>query len=670
MSDRSKANVQSKNTVQPNCAKNTVQPNCVLSAFVYAPGAGCKDKLGLDRKRFFANLARLLLALFLLGVNSAPTWAVASAAPASAPVGDIAPGCGNLIEDGNFETLNPAWEFQPSTNPPRYTSDFTFGGSVKSLVLSDALGASSDPSISEVRYRAFQLPASATRIALHFRYLPFYEDALDTDRQQAEIYYANTSAALAFTTKIFPILNAHETSSTTSPNWRQTDADLTSLAGQWISLRFRVRNTGGPARTWMYLDNAEIEYCPPIVTPVVPTPTFTPVVLPTATNTPIWTPTTTPFPPTATPLPPLPVGCFNIALNGNFETESKWICGEDPVPPYYAGTQHHEGARSMKLGHPPEDGGADRVTYSSIRQLVTIPSNVQTTELRWWHLDQTQQTADPNPSGASDRQEVILLATSGKVLKVLQRVLRNDTTWQQDAIDVTPFRGQTFYLYFNVFNDGNGTRTWAYLDEVALNICYPAATATPIPPTVDAVATANALAAQQTQAAQAALDQQAANATAQAAINQTATAVAASAALGDVAATQTALAVTPIAQSLLPEAAAQQPLSITVNLPPALPAPTIAFVTVEANFEYLGATATAAALTATGRLVSPKIVSTFVSPGWSTALGTLAVLLGILAACLLLAWLWTRLPNPARLLLICLLLIALIWVTASVWRQS
>ncbi|MCX6043624.1 MAG: hypothetical protein NT075_00815, partial [Chloroflexi bacterium] len=160
--------------------KVTVQSNRLFSACVCAPGVGCKGKAGRARQQWLAHLARLILALFLLGMESAPTWAVASAAPLAAPMGDIAPGCGNLVEGGDFETLNPAWEFQPSTNPPRYTTDYAFGGSVQSLVLSDALGASSDPSISEVRYRAFQLPAAATRIALHFHYLPFYEDALDT----------------------------------------------------------------------------------------------------------------------------------------------------------------------------------------------------------------------------------------------------------------------------------------------------------------------------------------------------------------------------------------------------------------------------------------------------------------------------------------------------------
>ncbi len=640
-------------------AKATMQSNFVLSAFVGVLGFGRRGKVGRNRQRFFMKLARLLLVLFLLGVESAPTWAVAPAMPVAAPAGDIAPGCGNLVAGGDFETLNPAWEFQPSTNPPRYTTDYALAGSVQSLVLSDALGASSDPSISEVRYRAFQLPASATRIALHFHYLPFYEDALDTDRQQAEIYYANTSAALSFTTQVFQVLNAHETSSTTSPNWRQRDADLTSLAGQWISLRFRVRNTGGPARTWMYLDNVEIEYCPPGVTPTF-TPTITPIGPPTATNTPVWTATNTPFPPTATLLPPPPVGCFNIALNGGFETDSNWICGEDPVPPYYAGSQHQAGARSMKLGHPPEDGGPDRVTYSSIRQLVTIPSNVQTAELRWWHLYQTQQAADPNPSAASDRQEVILLATSGKVLKVLKRVLSNEVAWQQEAIDVTAFRGQTFYIYFNVFNDGNGARTWGYLDEVALNICYPAATATPTALPVDAAATANALAAQQTQAA---LVSQAATATAQAAFNQTAEAASVSSSSIDSAATQTALA-----QAVAP--AAQQAPAITVNLVPALPVPTVVFVTVEADFDYLGATATAVANAASARTLSSPLSATFTSSGWIMRLGTIAVLVGILAACLLLAALWTRLSNPERLLLVCLVLIAAIWLTVRFWRQT
>jgi len=272
------------------------------------------------------------------------------------------------------------------------------------------------------------------------------------------------------------------------------------------------------------------------------------------------------------------------------------------------------------------------------------------------------------------------------VTKVAQRVLRNETGWQQEAIDLTPYRGETFYLYFNVFNDGNGARTWAYIDEVVLNICYTASTATPIPPatpipatpipaTVDFAATAT-VAAQQAQlaqdaqnataTAQALLIQQAANATVQAALNQTATAAAA---------TQTALAETNvITEGFAPQArsAAAPPLQTTPSPEnPLSLAVTIVPVTVQANLDYLAATATAAALANTGRLVAPKIVTTYLPPTLSSALGTVAVLVGIVVIILLLAALWRRSSDQERVALLGLLfIVVLIWLIARLWNRT
>jgi len=567
----------------------------------------------------------------------------------AAPPADIAVGCSNLIEGGDFETINPVWNFQPSTNPPRYTSEFTFNGSAQSLVLGNtpAPGGATTPSISEVRYQSFQLPPGASRIILRFRYLPFYEDALDTDRQQTEVLYAASAQALESNPRSLRVLDEHETSPNTNPpSWRQRDATLTSLAGQWISLRFRVRNDGGPAQTWMYVDNVEIEYCSS-------TPTITPTLTgaPTATGTITWTPTNTPIPPptavppTFTPVPPPPSGCnINIILNGSFESDSDWICGESPVPPYYAGSQRQDGNRSMLLGHPPEAGGNDKVTYSSVRQLVTIPSNVATAQLRWWHLYQTQQTPDPNPSGQSDRQEVILLTTGGKVITILQRVLRNDG-WLQDVIDLSAYRGQSFYIYFNVFNDGNGARTWAYLDQVELLICYPAVTNTPVPPPTNTPVPSPTDTPMPTSTE---------TWTPPATLSPTPEAPIAAAA-AEMPATPSPVLVTPVTE----EPAAQ--------LLPELPV-TIEAVTVEADLAYLEATATAAANSGTARLFPAISLTTDGNSVWGARLGTIAVLTGMLVAILLLASFWARISSRERLLIGLLLLILLICLIVLLTR--
>ncbi|RLT36319.1 MAG: hypothetical protein DWI57_15110 [Chloroflexi bacterium] len=65
--------------------------------------------------------------------------------------------------------------------------------------------------------------------------------------------------------------------------------------------------------------------------------------------------------------------------------------------------------------------------------------------------------------------------------------------------------GHSFYIYFNVFNDVNSTRTWMFLDDVRLIVCYATAavtatatptampvlgaTVTPTPPALGSTAT-------------------------------------------------------------------------------------------------------------------------------------------------------------------------------------
>ena len=40
------------------------------------------------------------------------------------------------------------------------------------------------------------------------------------------------------------------------------------------------------------------------------------------------------------------------------------------------------------------------------------------------------------------------------------------------TVDLTPYLDGSYYLYFNVYNDGNGKRTWMFLDDVQLLVCY------------------------------------------------------------------------------------------------------------------------------------------------------------------------------------------------------
>jgi len=210
-------------------------------------------------------------------------------------------------------------------------------------------------------------------------------------------------------------------------------------------------------------------------------PTLTPV-YPTLSPYPTTTiyPTASPAP--ATPIPPLPGNCVNLIRNYSFESNSDWTFGQDPVPARYVGEQQHSGLRSLLLGNPPLSGSQNKKSYSSVRQLVTVPADGVTAYLRWWHIHYTQEGVTNNPSRYEDRQDAILLAQNLQPMKIASRVRQNNGGWQESQVDLTGYIGKTFYVYFNAFNDGNGLRTWQYLDDVQMLVCYPDGY-TPMPPT-------------------------------------------------------------------------------------------------------------------------------------------------------------------------------------------
>lgn len=397
---------------------------------------------------------------------------------------EVAPGCLNLIEGGDFEQFNPSWQVIASTRPPMYANEQTFNNSLQSMRLGNGLEALNVESVSEVRYKPLLLPYGATRIILRFLYYPLYEAAPGADLQQADLFDATTDQLLG------SLLNSQEDSRT----WKARDFDLTLFAGRSVSLRFRVRNDGSAGRTLMYIENVELEYCAQN-----PLPTYTPTGLPTPSSTPLPTNTPTGLPTTATPLtatttpiivtsvplPPEDPNCPNVLVNGTFEGVDGWHFGEDPVPPLYVSGFFQEGARSVLLGNPPENP-TNVVTFSSIRQLVTLPFTNGPIQLRWWRLLRTAQPG--TPTSTTDRQDLILLSPNLKPIQILRRELRNDGIWQEDVVDLTAYRGQTLYIYFNAFNDANTTRTWMYLDNVRLRVCGGVAPTLAVTPLVMPVA--------------------------------------------------------------------------------------------------------------------------------------------------------------------------------------
>ena len=66
---------------------------------------------------------------------------------------------------------------------------------------------------------------------------------------------------------------------------------------------------------------------------------------------------------------------------------------------------------------------------------------------------------------------------------MLRRVRQNTNAYVEQFIDFTPYIGKNLLLYFNVWNDGNGLRTWEFVDNVTMRVCFPEVTPTPTAPT-------------------------------------------------------------------------------------------------------------------------------------------------------------------------------------------
>ena len=197
----------------------------------------------------------------------------------------------------------------------------------------------------------------------------------------------------------------------------------------------------------------------------------------------------TPLPPSptpVTPVPTVPAGCtFDTIQNGGFEVDGFWLFGDSPVLPAYNSTVTHTPLRSMRLGIDPAMGGGvqNHKAFSSIRQPFQIPMTASISQLRWWNFYRTEEGQTDSPGIADDKQQVVLLNPDLTTVAVLRSVRRNTGIWQEELVDLTPYRGRPLLLYFNVYNDGNGLRTWQYLDDVVIIACYPEMTATPFAPT-------------------------------------------------------------------------------------------------------------------------------------------------------------------------------------------
>ena len=135
----------------------------------------------------------------------------------------------------------------------------------------------------------------------------------------------------------------------------------------------------------------------------------------------------------------------------------------------------HGGSFSAQLGAIglPEPNGD-----SWIYQTVTVPASLQSPTLSFWFWPASLDSI------GYDWQEAQIRDTSGNMLAQVLKVASNTQAWTYSSFDLTPYKGQTVQLYFNVHEDGDsyGYITSLYLDDVTIGEGSPALRFVPITP--------------------------------------------------------------------------------------------------------------------------------------------------------------------------------------------
>ncbi len=169
--------------------------------------------------------------------------------------------------------------------------------------------------------------------------------------------------------------------------------------------------------------------------------------------------------------------------NGGFETTSDWELPTTTYSAAYSTDLAHSGKRSMRTGI--VIAADNRNSYSSIRQVVTIPSDADQARLRLWTYPLSgESTMQPLPTLpefgganlfglaplANDAQYILILDQNDQVIKTLLWQRSNSKNWTLKEFDLLTYAGRTIKIQIGTFNDGYGGITAMYVDDVSLEI--------------------------------------------------------------------------------------------------------------------------------------------------------------------------------------------------------
>jgi hypothetical protein len=178
--------------------------------------------------------------------------------------------------------------------------------------------------------------------------------------------------------------------------------------------------------------------------------------------------------------------------NGGFENDSRWTLSGQ-LKHTRTTAKHRSGAYSLLLGHdgsnpclgnvPCSGSGENCESFGTATQGFDVPSTGSPSFDFYYQIN----TYDHKPVGdrAADHFAVYInnLSSSEKTLVYLDDLswvssyqcynLNTNGGWQRvSSIDLSPFKGKTVQLIFEVSNGGhNYWNTWVYIDDITCNGC-------------------------------------------------------------------------------------------------------------------------------------------------------------------------------------------------------
>jgi hypothetical protein len=179
--------------------------------------------------------------------------------------------------------------------------------------------------------------------------------------------------------------------------------------------------------------------------------------------------------------------CSEAIINGGFEVDGTWQFPVTEYPASYTVAAAHSGTRALRSGI--TDPGANKYSYSSTRQLISIPANTTSAILRVWlypvsgeavNLDHELTSAEKETAVlANDAQYVLVLDPGANPVAVEDDTLKetllwmrsNSQTWQLYEFNLTKYAGKTIKIQIGAYNDGWGGVTALYADDVSLELC-------------------------------------------------------------------------------------------------------------------------------------------------------------------------------------------------------